>query len=215
MKFIKILFLLVAILFGVWVVLCLIGPKSFSTSRFVSVTASPEVIFPLVSDLSEWGAWSPWEHRDSTMVITLSQNTIGDGAEMRWTSEVMGDGNMRITETVKNERVSTALAFSDWDNASYADLILNPQDGQTEVVWTMEAGALPFLARGFMVILNPVDAIHDDYDYGLAEIKRIAEARQVDFDREEALRKAAEQESSPMEGDEGAPVQTNLEVLTP
>ncbi len=218
MKFIKILFLLVAILFGVWVVLCLMGPKSFSTSRSVSIEASPEVIFPLVSNLSEWSNWSPWEHRDSTMVITLTSQTIGTGAEMRWTSEVMGDGSMRITETVANEKVSTALAFSDWDNESYSDLILKPQDGRTEVIWTMEAGALPFLARGFMVLLNPVDAIHTDYDYGLAEIKRIAEERQAQYDREDQLRRESEQNfTEPNDELDDTNLQdgVDLEVLNP
>lgn len=218
MKFIKIIFLLAAILFGVWIVLCLMGPKSFSTSRSVEINASPEVIYPIFADLSEWKAWSPWQNRDSTMVTTLSAVTTGVDAEMRWTSENMGDGSMRIVEVVENERVSTALSFSDWDNESYSDLMLKPQNGTTELIWTMEAGDLPFLARGFMVLLSPIDAIHDDYDYGLAEVKKIAEERQVSFDREQQ-RKLETEETEELESSEGgtdeAPVTADLEVLTP
>lgn len=215
MKFIKILFLLVAILFGIWVVLCLMGPKSFSTSRSIEIEANPEVIYPVFADFNEWNAWSPWEHRDSTMVITLSDNAVGTNAEMRWTSEMMGNGSMRITEAIQNERITTALEFSDWENESYSDMILIPQNGKTELVWTMEAGALPFLARGFMALLSPIDAIHEDYDYGLAEIKRIAEARQVEFEQELQRRIEAEREAAEQESDEDTSEGVHLEVLTP
>ena len=56
-------------------------PDSFRVQRTATINASPDKIFPLINDLSGWGAWSPYEKRDPNMKRTFSiARSPGTGA---------------------------------------------------------------------------------------------------------------------------------------
>ncbi len=206
MKFLKVLLLIVVIAAGVWVVMCLMGPKSFETSRSVEIDAPAEIIFPIVSDFSAWNEWSPWAKRDSTMKNTISSPSQGVGATMAWVSDNSGNGSMRIVDVQHNKRLSTALLFEGYDNESTSDFILEGNGEKTKLSWTMDSDEIPFLFRGFMLLAGGVDSINQDYDDGLASIKEIAEE---DYES----RKAAEEEER-RRAEEEATLETEAGVET-
>ena len=187
MKFIKVLLLILLLIVGVWVVMCLAGPKSFDTSRSIEINQTTENVWPFVADLTHWNQWSPWEKQDPDMDMVISSPSMGPGAKMTWTSQVVGSGSLRITDEVYAQRLGTALSFEGFDSESLSDFIFEDIDGRTRLTWTMTGSELPFLFRGFMVLMNPVEAINKDYDQGLAEIKRLSEAMEVELPEEEEV----------------------------
>jgi len=181
MKVLKVILLLAVILFGGWLVLCAMAPASLEISRSVTIKAQADQVYPWIVDLAEWGAWSPWQNKDSTMMNVISEPSLGAGATMSWTSEDMGTGSMRITDAVPNQKVSTALTFSGYDQTSYAHFNLTELDGETIVEWTMDGGEVAYLFRGFLVLMDAVNRINADYDEGLATLKRRVEREPMRF----------------------------------
>jgi len=60
MKLLKGILLIAVILLGVWVILAMMGPKEFSTSRSIVINASQSEVYKEVVDFNNWQAWSPW-----------------------------------------------------------------------------------------------------------------------------------------------------------
>lgn len=181
MKVLKVILLLAVILFGAWLVLCAIAPASIKTSRSITIQAQADQVYPWIVDFAEWGAWSPWQNKDSTMVNVISEPSMGAGATMSWTSEDMGTGSIRITAAIPNQKVSTALTFSGYDQPSYAHFNLTELDGETIVEWTMDGGEVAYLFRGFLVLMDAVNRINADYEEGLATLKRRVEREPMRF----------------------------------
>ncbi len=177
MKAIKVTLLILVILAGAWLVLCLMGPKTFDTERSIAINAPSEVIYPIVNEFEQWAQWSPWEKQDPQMQKQLSGPAAGVGATMAWQSEVSGNGSMKIIEAEPFRRLVTELRFEGFDEPSQSAFIFEADAGKTKLTWTMEAGEVPFIFRGFMAIMNPVASINRDYDEGLGAIKSLAESR--------------------------------------
>jgi hypothetical protein len=177
MKFVKVILLLAVLLVGVWIVLCFVGPAAIRTERSVQINAQPEVVFGLVNDLQVWEAWSPWQGKDSTMVTTLTNPSVGMGATMSWTSKAMGNGSMQITQSQPFAFIATTLVFSDFDGESYANFTFKKEGEGTEVSWNMDGSEIPFLVRGFLALMDPISEINKDYDEGLAALKILAESQ--------------------------------------
>jgi hypothetical protein len=175
MKVLKIILLLAVILIGAWLVMCAMAPESIKTSRSITINASAESVYPWVADLAAWQDWSPWQRKDATIVTTVSSVSKGEGASMTWTSKAMGSGRMRITAAVPNQKVSTALSFSGYDQESYSDFIFTEINGETTVEWTMDGGEVAYLFRGFFVLMDAVNTINADYDEGLLALKQNVE----------------------------------------
>ncbi len=177
MKFVKVILLLAILLIGIWAVLCFVGPSVIRTERSTVINARPEVVFDLVNDLQVWEAWSPWQGKDSTMVTTLTNPSVGMGATMSWTSKAMGNGTMQITQSQPHVFIATTLVFSDFDGESYANFSFKGDGDGTEVSWTMDGSEVPFFFRGFLALMDPISAINKDYDEGLASLKTLAESQ--------------------------------------
>lgn len=155
--------------------MCAMAPESIKTSRSITINASAESVYPWVADLAAWQDWSPWQRKDATIVTTVSSVSKGEGASMTWTSKAMGSGRMRITAAVPNQKVSTALSFSGYDQESYSDFIFTEINGETTVEWTMDGGEVAYLFRGFFVLMDAVNTINADYDEGLLALKQNVE----------------------------------------
>lgn len=175
MKVLKVILLLTVIFFGAWLVMCVLAPESIKTSRSITINAPADRVYPWVADLAAWEDWSPWQRKDATMVNTVSSISKGVGASMTWTSEEMGAGSMRIVAAVPNQKVSTALSFSGYDQESYSDFIFTELNGATTVEWTMDGGEVTYLFRGVFVLMDAVNTINADYDAGLLALKQNVE----------------------------------------
>ena len=53
-------------------------PNTFRVERATSIKAAPELIFAHLNDFHKWGAWSPYEKKDSTMQRSFSGAARGN-----------------------------------------------------------------------------------------------------------------------------------------
>lgn len=174
MKLLKGILLIAVILLGVWVILAMMGPKEFSTSRSIVINASQSEVYKEVIDFNNWQAWSPWANRDSTMVTTV-KGEPGASGEMSWTSAESGNGSQKCTEAIPCSSINTELVFDDWEGTSQANWIFEAVEGGTKATWTMDGGELPFMVRPIMLLMDQGAALEADYDVGLSNLKGVVE----------------------------------------
>lgn len=176
---IKYLLLPLLVLLGIYLVLCALGPKNMDVSKEISIDAPAPIVYNLVNSMPRTAHWNPWLAMDTSMTNTYSGPTDGIGSRMEWTSATMGNGTQEIVESIKNQKVRTALTFDpDHSDINHADFLFAPEGKGTKTTWTFTSGSdIPFIARGFMYVLGMKKMMHTAYESGLKEIKRIAEER--------------------------------------
>lgn len=153
-------------------------PDTFRIARSAIIDAPPERIYPLINDLHEWAAWSPWARLDPNQVVTFDGSPLGAGAIMSWKgNRNVGVGKMKIVESSQNERVRIKLAFVKPLRAQHdVQFDLKPiGDARTEVVWTM-SGKNEFIAKAMHAFMNMDRMVGGEFERGLASLKALAEA---------------------------------------
>jgi hypothetical protein len=166
------------LLFAIVIVLVLaaLKPATFHIERRTVVNAPAEKIFPYLNDFRTWTVWSPWERKDPSMRREYGSSTSGVGATYAWNGDKnVGQGNMRIVESVFPSRLLIALNFIKPIEAhNTATFILTPVPGATEVTWSMD-GPNTFVGKVFQVFLAMDKMVGPDFEAGLASLKAAAE----------------------------------------
>ncbi len=189
MKFLKYLAFFVLATVGLYLILCGAGPKNMNVSQTITVQASPETVFDLVSDFNKWSQWSPWAKKDPNAKYAFTGEPMTMGHAMSWEgNEEVGSGTQKIVELKQDELVKSELKFKDFgDDANYASFIIKPDGEGSKVTWNMESSEMPFMMRGMAKLMNFQASLEKDYVAGLAAIKEISEkapkaAKAVDFE---------------------------------
>jgi uncharacterized protein YndB with AHSA1/START domain len=172
----KIIGILVAIFVVCVFALALRKPDAFAVERVATIKASPDKIYPLITDFHSWASWSPYEKKDLTMKKTYSGSPIGTGAIYEWDgNSTVGKGRMQIVDATQPSKVTIKLDFEKpMEGHNTAVFTLVPKGDSTEVKWAM-AGPAPFVSKVMQVFMNFDSMIGDDFAIGLASLKAQAE----------------------------------------
>jgi hypothetical protein len=154
-------------------------PDAYHVERSTTVDAPAATVFAQIDDLSIWKEWSPWEKKDPGMKRTFSATPSGVGATYSWEgNKDVGTGKMTITESKLGEKVSEKLEFIEPFH-SVADVSFKmaaESPTSTKVTWAMD-GKHNFISKAFSVV-KPMDGmIGKDFEEGLANLKKVAEAK--------------------------------------
>lgn len=155
-------------------------PDKAHVERSILVEASPEKVFALVSDFSQWSRWSPWADLDPDTVYEITG--AGVGQRMTWKSADpnVGNGEQTVTAAEPPTRLVTHLEFGDMGKAD-ATFTLTPEGGATRVTWALDCN----MRKGAPVWMQPMSTymgffmdgmVGKDYEKGLAALKAAAEA---------------------------------------
>lgn len=152
-------------------------PDTFRVERSISINAPAQKIYPLISDLHNWLVWSPYEKKDPSMQRTFSDNSSGVGARYAWDGNSdIGAGSMEITDAVAPEKIGIRLQFlRPFKATNRAEFVLQPQDGATRLTWAM-SGEANLVSKVMGLFFDMDRMIGQDFEAGLAELKRIGEA---------------------------------------
>ena len=163
-------------------------PDTYHVERSIEIDAPPAIVFPAVADLKNYAEWSPWEKRDPAMKKTFSANTAGVGASYAWEgNKDVGKGKMSITESRPPERVVQKLEFLEpFPAVSDVTFDLKPNGSGTRATWSMD-GKSNFMGKAFSLVMSMDKAVGKDFEEGLANLKRVSEAKQM-----AEIKKAAE-----------------------
>ena len=176
LKAVAIIAVVLAIAIAVVLILAATKPDQFAVQRSTAVKAPPEKIFALINDFHQWGSWSPYEHKDPAMKRTFSGAARGNGAVYAWEGDKnVGSGRMEILEAAAPSKIVIKLDFySPFEAHNTAEFTMLPQGDETRVTWRMH-GPAPFMARIMHVFINIDKMVGKDFEFGLANLKRLAE----------------------------------------
>ena len=151
-------------------------PDTFHVERTTSINAAPDKIFPLVSDFSNWSAWSPYEKLDPDMKRTRSGPPSGKGAVYAWEGDSkVGAGRMEVLDAPAPSRVVIKLDFSrPFEAHNTAQFNLARRDNATNVTWSMD-GPSPFATKLMGLFVDMDKMIGRDFEAGLANLKSLSE----------------------------------------
>ena len=154
-------------------------PDAYHVERSTTVDAPAATVFAQIDDLSVWKEWSPWEKKDPAMKRTLSATTSGVGATYSWEgNKEVGKGKMTIVDSRPGEKVTEKLEFIEpFQSQSEVSFTLkNESPTATKVTWAMN-GKHNFVTKA-MSVVKPMDGmIGKDFEEGLANLKKVAEAK--------------------------------------
>jgi uncharacterized protein YndB with AHSA1/START domain len=151
-------------------------PDIFRMQRVATVRAPPERIFSLLSDFRQWGAWSPWEHKDPALKRAYSGAASGVGAVYAWEgNKNVGKGRMEILEASPPSKIVIKLDFlAPFEAHNTAEFSMLPQGDATEVTWLMH-GPAPLMSKVMQVFFDMDKMVGKDFEAGLANLKQATE----------------------------------------
>lgn len=189
MKLAKKFLITLAILIGLYFVLCLFGPSQVHVEREATINAPVDAVFEQVNCFPNWNNWDYWHTIDPNTEYTYT-GECGVGSKTEWMSdhEMVGHGTQEITESMANELVKTNMWFEGQGDATSQMAFTSNEDGTTHVVWSFDSD-VPFMGRAFMLFMNMDEMLGPDLEKGLtglgvylAGAKPAFEANEVNVD---------------------------------
>jgi effector-binding domain-containing protein len=180
MKILKYLLIALGALFTIYLILCAIGPKEMKASKSMLMNAAPQAVFEEYADFANWSGWSPWHKMDTSMKSTITGEPGSVGHKQVWqsTNANVGNGSQVIVEIRPNQFIKSEMYFMGEDaSPALGEFTLKPEGEGTLATWSMDGGETPFMMRGMMKLMNFQAIIEEQFNNGLTDLKRIAEAK--------------------------------------
>ena len=172
MKLLKYILLVIVVLIIGGLLYVIMQPSEYDVKRANVIKAPISKVFNTVNDIKTWEKWGPWHDKDSTIVVTYGDKTVGVGASDSWTSKD-GPGNMKTIAVVKNKSIHQKMQFDDYTPTDiYWEF--KEVEGGTEVTWRMQEKNAPFVFKMFAVMSGGWDKMFGEMETkGLENLERI------------------------------------------
>jgi hypothetical protein len=172
----KIALIAVGLVFFVLIVVGVFLPTHFARSRAISIRASTDRVYAVINDLERWPEWTPWE-KDPALTTAVGRITKGVGATRTWTG---GDRSeeLKIVSSDPATGIGYEMTYGRGSESTVMKgaLALRPVGVATEVTWSVE-GDMRVPVLGGYVVLAGGSAMDATFDRGLANLKRVVEAK--------------------------------------
>ena len=182
-KFLKRLLIGVTVVIALYFVLALFAPSNYKVERVREITASPEAVYAQLSSFQGWQGWSPWQERDPGMVNTLEgeDGTVGCTQHWKGDPDLSGEGQIKFTEFIENEKVGYELTFQE-SMVSNGAISIEATETGSKVHW-QNAGEIPFIMRTAAWLFMDMDKMMGpDFERGLEKIDSLAMIKQQEMD---------------------------------
>ncbi len=176
MKALKILLGILGVLLLIFLVLGLLGPKTYEVERSTLIKATPHAVFPHVKSFEKRLAWYPWSELDPNAKTTFEGTDGTVGSVYKWEgNKEVGRGQQTMLEIEPNKMVKTKLEFFEpMQGVADTYVRLKEADKGTNVSWSF-AGENNFMARVMSFFMDMDAMIGADFEKGLASLKEIVE----------------------------------------
>lgn len=165
----------ILLLFGV---IGLFLPSNIHVERSGIVSASPTMVYQLLSAPKIFNQWSPWMKMDPNMKIDYFGPPTGEGAGYTWNSVDgdLGTGSWKIIGTEFPKQISIELQFGGMSPALSKQMVEAAGNG-TKVTWTLDSdmGWDP-LSRWFGLLMDGM--VGADFEDGLRSLDSLAKSKQ-------------------------------------
>ena len=148
----------------------------FSTERSVEIEKPIDDVFEYIRHLRNQDEYSAWAAMDPNMTQEFRGTDGTVGFVSAWEGEETGKGEQEIVEIIEGERIDFKLRFFE-PFESEADVYMitdSLSENQTRVTWGLES-SMNRPMNLMLLFVNMEEAIGNDYDEGLAKLKKILE----------------------------------------
>jgi hypothetical protein len=165
----------------VFLIVVAMQPAEFKVQRSATLAAPADIAFALVNDFHAWNDWSPWSKRDPNMKTAFEGPTAGTGASYGWAgNREVGEGRMTITDSKPNSSIDISLEFKKpFEATNHTLFTFTPQSDKTRdktvVTWSMD-GKNNFVGKAFAMFMNMDKLVGGDFEAGLAQMQKSADA---------------------------------------
>lgn len=151
-------------------------PGTFRIERTATIKASPEKIYPYMSDFHKGDLWSPYEKKDPTMKRTFSGAPSGKGAVYEFEgNKNVGKGRLEIIEAVPPAKVVLTLdMIKPMQGHNIVEYSIKPNGSSTDVTWSM-LGTNTYVGKIVCIFINVDKMVGTDFEAGLANLKTLVE----------------------------------------
>jgi hypothetical protein len=154
-----------------------VKPAHMMTSREITISATPEKLFPYINNSKLSYDWMPWAESDPGVEVKYSGPLEGVGSSSSWSGKQMGKGTSEVIESITNQIVKTKLTYTEpFAMSQLAEISLSPTSGGTLVKWSV-SGESNFFFRLMGVFVDCDKMIGGEFEKGLKKLKSIAEAK--------------------------------------
>lgn len=162
MKALKyILFLVLILIIGLAIYIA-VQPNSFEVERSKTIQAPVAVVYNNVIDFKNWESWNSWKEEDSTITISLPENTKGLGGSYAW-KEGDSNGTMRTVATEINTSISQEMQIDDFPKSNITWTFTSNKDGSTTVNRNISGKDLPFGFKAYTTLMGGMEKLIGSY----------------------------------------------------
>jgi predicted transcriptional regulator YdeE len=137
------------------------------------INAPIETVYKSISDFHSWTTWSPWLVAEPEAKVAVRK----DGKFYSWEGDIVGAGEMTISNEVENESVAIDLLFlKPWKSKAKVHFTMKEEEGGVRVMWDMDS-SLPFFMFWMKKMMEAF--VGNDYQRGLTMLKDYAEIGKV------------------------------------
>lgn len=183
------LYLGIALVVFVGGVLAIAATKSddLHVERSALISASPSVVFAIITDLHRWSEWSPYDKYDPNMKKTIKGAESGTGAIYEWNgNDNVGEGRLTIAEARPNELVAMKLEFiRPFEGLNDVKYKIEPTEGGSRVSWIMD-GKMNYFCKVMSVFISMEKMCGADFEAGLANLNNVAKADEAKAQKSES-----------------------------
>jgi hypothetical protein len=146
----------------------------YSIKRSIKIALPVAQVYEKISDLQFWPQWSPWLCIEPDSDYSADANKGQVGHQQKWNGKIIGSGEMKIISVEQNKQINFELFFlSPFKSQSLTSFILEEQNGQTLLTWTMQS-SLPFFLFFLKKMISAM--IGQDFERGLLMLKEKLES---------------------------------------
>ena len=195
---------IVAIMLVVFLAYVAQQPGHVHVERSKVVAATPQDVWPYVSDLKLFTEWSPWTGIDPNQKVEFSDPSAGVGAWYTWAgNKEVGKGKMQIVQAEEPTKVVESLEFIE-PFESKADVVMTTEAvaAGSKVTWGFDTD-MSFMGKAAGVFMNMDSSLGADFTRGLDKLATLAEAdakarveKEKQAEAEAAAQQAAEAQAS-------------------
>jgi len=141
-------------------------------SRSQVINAPIDKVHQILTDMSQWQAWSPWLISEPEAKVDVR----ADNKYYTWKGSRVGEGQMEVTAESPTHIEYDLIFLKPWKSQAKVAMDIKSSGEATEVTWSMNS-SLPFFMFFMKKLMSAL--IGNDYERGLRLLKDYAEDGKV------------------------------------
>lgn len=177
MRILQNIFFGIIALIAAMVVLSFFLPEKYTVEKSIHINAPVEIVFQQINDLRNWEDWSYFANLDSNWKTDFGNWTFGKDAALRWESDQLGNGKLKIMESIPNKKVLVHFDYDEPGKGGDALYFFKQKNDGTTATFRLEF-PVPLKPKAkFENIFFEKDNSEPQFDYSLQHLKEVSERK--------------------------------------